>query len=175
MTGCTCPKPGAPKAECWRFPGGMQCACNCHWSAPAPEAPCPWRVCSGPVLGGSCDRCALLLAHVETKARDRILNTPEFRSFADAVVLEAQHQRERWGTAHDAGKTDADWLWLLGYLASKALHNPIGAWATSESSAEKKLHRIITVAAAAANWHAAALGKSNMRPGIEPPDAEVAR
>jgi hypothetical protein len=116
-------------------------------------------------------------------------------------------------TAHDAGKTDADWYWLIGYLAGKALHNPpeqvpdwnwcdlcghrpsaIGGYcsecdvlthavetssvaevpalieqrkASAKTAVEKQLHRIITVAAAAANWHAAKLGKTNMRPGID--------
>ena len=32
----------------------------------------------------------------------------------------------RWGNDGDAGKTDADWFWLIGYLAGKALHNPGG-------------------------------------------------
>lgn len=98
--------------------------------------------------------------------RRQILNTPEFRSFADAVVLEAQHQRERWGVDHDAGKGDGDWLWLLGYLSNKAL---FGSVQPGDDPTEKKLHRIITIAAAAANWHAQVLGKSNMRPGIAPP------
>lgn len=100
------------------------------------------------------------------------LNTPETRDFASAVVLEAAHQLERWGSDHDAGKTDADWLWLIGYLAGKALHNP---GTTPEDALDKKLHRIITIAAAAANWHAQVLGKSNVRPGIVPPESEVSR
>lgn len=98
------------------------------------------------------------------------LNTPEVKDFAAAVVLEAQHQRARWSTEHDAGKTDADWFWLIGYLAGKALHNPPNEMPPNDA----RLHRIITVAAAAANWHAATSGSSNaMRPGIEPP-AEIA-
>lgn len=130
------------------------------------------------------------------------LNTPEIVDFASAVVLEAAHQRQRWGSDHDAGKTDADWFWLIGYLSGKALHNPppddnkcgcptnnqilqaLGITVTKDMAntpeglatghlkkclTEKKLHRIITIAAAAANWHAAILGQTNMRPGIEPP------
>ena len=81
-----------------------------------------------------------------------LLNTPEIRDFAKAVTLEAGHQRERWGAAHDAGKTDADWFWLIGYLGSKALLNPGG-------DREKQLHRIVTVGAAAANWHAQVLAE----------------
>jgi hypothetical protein len=103
-----------------------------------------------------------------TAERDRLkalINTPEVLDFVTAVTIEAAHQRERWGSDHDAGKTDADWFWLIGYLAGKALHNPDG-------DEEKKLHRIITVAAAACNWHAAVLGKTNMRPGIDTPAGE---
>jgi hypothetical protein len=102
------------------------------------------------------------------RERDRLnalVNTPEVVDFGMAVRLEAAHQRERWGSDHDAGKTDADWFWLIGYLAGKALHNPGDDHA-------KQLHRIITVAAAAANWHAAKLGKTDMRPGIDTPAGE---
>lgn len=81
-----------------------------------------------------------------------LLNTPEIHDFAAAVMLEAAHQRERWQGGHDQGKTDADWFWLIGYLAGKALHNPPHP---EIAAADKQLHRIITIAAAAANWHAA--------------------
>lgn len=92
------------------------------------------------------------------------INTPEINDFIAAVELEAKHQRIRWGTEHDGGKTDADWFWLIGYLAGKALHKP-----------EKQLHHIITTAAACLNWHAAKAGVSNsMRPGIAEPAAERA-
>lgn len=101
--------------------------------------------------------------------RDRyhdLIHSPHIIDFTEAEVLEAAYQQERWGADGDAGKTDADWLWLIGYLASKALHNP----GVSEKNAQRtKLHRIITIAAAARNWHAAVLGSANMRPGIEVP------
>jgi len=103
-------------------------------------------------------------------AYDRI-NTPEIHDFMSAVVNEALHQRERWGVEHDGGKTDADWFWLIGYLAGKALHNPPKG---DMDPADARLHRIITVAAAAANWHAATLGVfTRMRPGIEEPNPQV--
>jgi hypothetical protein len=89
----------------------------------------------------------------------KLLNTPEILDFSKAVVLEAAHQRERWGAKKDEGKTDADWFWLIGYLAGKALHGP-------ENTPEKQLHRIITIAAASCNWHAQVLGKCDMRPGL---------
>lgn len=116
------------------------------------------------------------LADAEARARYLAtrLNTPEFIDFSAAVVIEAAHQLERWGVDHDGGKTDADWFWLLGYLGGKALHNPGFSEPCAEGT-EKRLHRIITVAAAAANWHAQVLGRSNMRPGIAPPAGEVGR
>lgn len=77
-----------------------------------------------------------------------LINAPEILDFIKAVQLEAAHQRARWGSDHDAGKTDADWFWLIGYLAGKALHNPDKAGAKLH---ELKLHRIIAIAAAACN------------------------
>tara|TARA_R110002074_G_scaffold21173_4_gene66077 strand:+ start:687 stop:1136 length:450 start_codon:yes stop_codon:yes gene_type:complete len=97
-------------------------------------------------------------------ALEALLNTPEIVDFVSAVTLEAQHQRLRWGADGDAGKSDAEWFWLIGYLAGKALHNPPNDMVPQDA----RLHRIITVAAAAANWHAACLGHSGMRPGIDP-------
>jgi hypothetical protein len=84
----------------------------------------------------------------------KLLNSPEIINFVKAVQLEAAHQRERWPEGHDANKGDADWFWLIGHLASKAMHNPPKLDAPER---EAKLHRIITVAAAACNWHAAVL------------------
>lgn len=96
------------------------------------------------------------------------INTPELKSFWSGAQNEALHQRERWGvTGDDAGKTDADWFWLIGYLAGKALHNPPR---DDMSPRDLRLHRIITVAAAAANWHGALTGDyGEMRPGIAEP------
>jgi hypothetical protein len=88
------------------------------------------------------------------------INTPEIDDFLSAVKNEALHQRERWGAEGDAGKHDADWFWLIGYLAGKAIHQP-----------GKILHHIITTAAACLNWHAHKTGHyAKMRPGIEEPE-----
>lgn len=106
------------------------------------------------------------LADLTAKAAayDRI-NTPEIHDFLSAVENEALHQRERWGVDKDGGKSDAEWYWLVGYLAGKALHDVKG----------KRLHHIITASAALLNWHAHALGAyARMRPGIEPPAEESA-
>jgi hypothetical protein len=108
----------------------------------------------------------LLEAYAQTQGQSELLekaakydaiNTPEIHDFMKAVENEALHQRDRWGADHDAGKTDADWFWLIGYLAGKAMNKP-----------EKALHHIITTAAACLNWHAAKIGAHNkMRPGID--------
>lgn len=90
---------------------------------------------------------------------NRIINTPQSDDFLRAVSIEAEHQRQRWGSEQDAGKTPADWFWLIGYLAGKALH------AHAAGDTTKAEHHIITTAAACANWHAAMFGKTDMRPG----------
>jgi hypothetical protein len=93
-----------------------------------------------------------------------LLNTPELEDFAKGVVSEAQHQRARWGSEHDAGKTASDWYWLVAYLATKA-HQAI-----VYGDSAKALHHLITTAAALANWHAHIAGvDTSMRPGVAEP------
>jgi hypothetical protein len=92
-----------------------------------------------------------------------IINTPHADDFIRAVSIEAEHQRQRWGAEGDAGKAPADWFWLVGYLAGKALH------ACASDNAVKTEHHIITTAAALANWHRTIFGKTDMRPGIDAP------
>lgn len=100
--------------------------------------------------------------------RSEVINTPETADFMAGVPIEAAHQRERWDSEHDAGKTAFDWFWLVGYLAQKA------AAAQVAGDSEKALHHTISTAAALANWHAAISGASTaMRPGIEPPRAAL--
>lgn len=103
----------------------------------------------------SCERAAV---------RNEIINTPETADFMAGVPLEAAHQRERWGSDHDAGKGPLDWFWLIGYLAQKA------ATAAIAGDTEKALHHTISTGAALANWHAALSQRSiAMRPGIADP------
>lgn len=98
-------------------------------------------------------------AVTELRRLHQLIFTPHTVDFVRAVEAEAAYQREKWGTDHDGGKTDADWFWLIGHLAGKALNKP-----------EKQLHHIITTAAACLNWHAARTGAdTRMRPGIMPP------
>ena len=101
----------------------------------------------------------------EVERLNAIINTPQSDNFLRAVSTEAEHQRQRWGSEHDAGKAPADWFWLIGYLAGKALHSH------AVGNVEKAEHHVITTAAACANWHRGMFGKTNMRPGI---DAEAA-
>lgn len=97
-------------------------------------------------------------------AAEAKLNAPELLAFRDAVVQEAAHQRERWGTAHDGGKQPEDWMWLVAYLSTKATQ------AYRYGDQAKYLHHIITCAAACANWHASATGaNTSMRPGAPVP------
>lgn len=97
----------------------------------------------------------------EVERLNAIVNTPQANDFLRAVSTEAEHQRQRWGSDHDAGKTPADWFWLVGYLAGKALH------AHAAGNVEKAEHHIITTAAALANWHLSMFGGTDMRPGID--------
>lgn len=113
-----------------------------------------------------CLRSQLEQVTVERDEALAKLNTPELYDFAKAVRLEGAHQRTRWGTEHDEGKEPADWFWLIGYLAGKALASHL------KGDVDKALHHTITAAAVLANWHSAILGKTNMRPGIARPAGE---
>lgn len=105
---------------------------------------------------------------VEALARQ--LWTPEVENFSAGVVAEAQHQRARWGSEHDAGKEPQDWYWLLAYLSGKALRAAI------DGDREKALHHCISSAAVLANWHAFLSGKhSSLRPGIGPDDPSASK
>lgn len=64
-----------------------------------------------------------------------------------AIPIEAAHQVERWGAAHDAHKLPSDWFWTVGYLAGKALASAIAGDTT------KAKHHCITVAALCMTWH----------------------
>jgi len=93
------------------------------------------------------------------------LNTPHTTNFLDAVRIEAAHQRERWGAAHDEGKAPEDWFWLLGWLAGKAVR------AAMFGDREKALHHTISSAAVLLNWHAHMSGaSSSMQPGLAADD-----
>ena len=130
-----------------------------------------WQLTGDATINGrtiSASDLRALLAHLSRQEAEiaglrEKLNTPELHDFSAGVVLEAAHQRERWSSDHDAGKTAWDWFWLVGYLAQKA------AAAAVSGAVEKAQHHTISTAAALANWHAALIGADmSMRPGINP-------
>lgn len=93
------------------------------------------------------------------------INKPEVDNFVAGVVMEAAHQRQRWGVEHDAGKTPIDWIFLIGHLLTKAAVLEPG---------DKRRHRIIAAMAAGANWFLAELGvDTRMRPGIQGPEVNA--
>lgn len=91
-------------------------------------------------------------AEAELARVREVINTPELDNFLRAVHVEAIHQVERWGTAHDRAKRDSDWFWLVGYLAGKALHSSVAG------NNDKALHHCVSTAAALYNWHCAIKG-----------------
>jgi len=78
-----------------------------------------------------------------------LINNPQTDEFLSAVRSEAAHQRDRWGDAHDCGKSAENWFWLVGYLAGKCLR------ACIDGDKAKALHHTISSAAALANWYEA--------------------
>lgn len=107
-------------------------------------------------------------AEARVAGLERERDTPETGDFFKGVPLEAAHQRARWGSEHDSGKSPADWFWLVGYLAGKCLAAHVAG------DSEKALHHTISTAAALANWHMAIKDAGNMRPGIEEPKSAAA-
>lgn len=96
-----------------------------------------------------CRGCDDLQAELDrTKAELKRLKdlvwTPHTEEFLEAVQIEAAHQRDRWGPKHDQVKTEEDWYWLMGWLVGKAVR---------PENQEKRLHHIVTTAAACLNWH----------------------
>ena len=95
------------------------------------------------------------------------VNTPHTADFIEAVKLEAEHQRQRWGTDNDAGKAPHDWYWLLAYLSGKALMNALAG------NIDKAKHHTISSAAMLLNWHMHLSGEdTRMRPLPTPPKPE---
>lgn len=82
-----------------------------------------------------------------------LINAPHVADFLEATRLEAAHQVERWGEPHDRAKEPADWFWLVGYLAGKALAAHIAG------DEDKALHHTISSAAVLMQWHAHISGR----------------
>ncbi len=83
-----------------------------------------------------------------SKERD----TPQSGDFLEAVKNEAWHQRNRWGD-DDKAKTAAEWFWLVGFLAGKALHDVRG----------KRAHHVVAAGAALSNWYSAVATEGSRR------------
>lgn len=106
------------------------------------------------------EHARLLAAAAAGDRLSALVNTPELEQFLRATHIEAMHQVERWGEASDRAKRPADWFWLVGYLAGKALHAAIGG------NVGKARHHCISTAAALYNWHCAISGTNvRMCPG----------
>lgn len=93
-----------------------------------------------------CDECHALLIRA-------MIYNPEVESFLTGVLIEVEHQKDRWKDS-DPMKSDADWYWLIGWLGGKAVMDPHPP-EDPRTPKERRLHRIIAVAAAACNWHEA--------------------
>lgn len=136
-----------------------------HIAGPRFEAPATFEL----AVDFDPENSDLVQLQAKVQRLESLLNSPEVRDFVEGVMRETPHQRELWGTSHDAGKTPFDWFWLIGYLAQKA------AAAAVAGDVEKACHHTISTAAALANWHAALIGAdTSMRPGISPPDEAAA-
>lgn len=104
----------------------------------------------------------------EVEALTMLLDTPHTDDWFEGVRLEAGHQIKRFGAEHDAGKSPADWFWLVGYLAQKAMN------AQMSGDEYKAKHHTISTGAAMLNWFRAITGESNdMRPGISSPESHL--
>lgn len=104
-----------------------------------------------------------IVAEKEIARLRRLIGRPYHGSWTDEVLVEAAHQRERWGAKQDVGKQPEDWFWLVGFLAGKALA------AHKAGDAEKAHHHTVSTAAVLAHWAAQISGHENvMRPGLGP-------
>lgn len=93
-----------------------------------------------------------------------LINSPVTNDWIEGVRTEVVHQQERWGNDHDAGKTNPDWFWLVGYLAGKAL------FAAMQGDVEKARHHTISTGAALLNWwrHIGGAAPSGINPPVDP-------
>jgi hypothetical protein len=90
-----------------------------------------------------------------------LIGRPYVGAWADEIVVEAAHQRDRWGAEQDHGKAPEDWFWLIGYLAGKCLA------AHKAGDASKAHHHTVSTAAVLAHWAAAIDGNEMaFRPGL---------
>lgn len=106
-----------------------------------------------------------LRQQTENEHLTELLNTPLNHDWFQGVQREIGHQLQRWASEHDSGKTPADWFWLIGYLAQKAMMAQIAG------DTDKAVHHTITTGAALFHWHRSITGENTqMRPGIAAPE-----
>lgn len=92
-----------------------------------------------------------------------LVGRPYIGAWTDEVIVEAAHQRFRWGADSDQGKSPEDWFWLVGYLAGKCLA------AHRAGELDKARHHTVSTAAVIAHWAALISGEESIfRPGLGP-------
>lgn len=97
----------------------------------------------------------------ENEALKQLIGRPYIGAWSDEVIVEAAHQRYRWGSQSDQGKSPEDWFWLLGYLLGKCLA------AHRAGDMAKARHHTVSSAAALAHWCALIDGNDEVfRPGL---------
>jgi hypothetical protein len=90
-----------------------------------------------------------------------LISRPYIGAWTDEILVEAAHQRDRWGADQDHGKAPEDWFWLIGYLAGKALASH------KAGDLAKAHHHTVSTAAVLAHWAATIDGNENVfRPGL---------
>lgn len=90
-----------------------------------------------------------------------LISRPYVGAWLDEILIEAAHQRDRWGNNHDQRKQPEDWFWLIGYLAGKALA------AHKAGDDAKARHHTVSTGAVLAHWAAAIDGNEGVfRPGL---------
>ncbi len=119
-----------------------------------------WLGANGP-SADSLARCIEDQA-AELRRLRSIIDRPDPHDFMAASEIEARFQLDKWGTT-DGFPTafdntdDPAFAYLIGYLTGKVA-------ATPDDNLDKKLHRVTTIAAAAANWHAAIIRRAQKGP-----------
>ena len=84
----------------------------------------------------------------EVKRLTKILNTPLYEEFVEAVKAESAHQLWRWEKP-DNEKNPQDWFDLIRFLSGKALRAHI------DGNRRQSLHHTVSSAAALMHWHQA--------------------
>lgn len=86
-------------------------------------------------------------------------DAPVVDDFWKGVRNEREFQRKQWGSVDDRNKNPADWFWLVGYLAGKALAAHVAG------DDYKARHHTISTAAALSHWYdAIAVKRDPSRP-----------